>query len=119
MMAAETKRELKKRKMRDFICEELKLERFSEFRNQDCKFDGRVEVGVCRSPYETFIAPDLNDLLPRPEFLWFASFCYANANSDLARSGKSGWRRVGTERGVGQGKIFASDKVEGDPGRLN
>ena len=101
------------------MCDELEVERFSEFRNQDCKFDGRVEVGVCRSPYETFIAPDLNDLLPRPEFLWFASFCYANANSDLARSGKSGWRRVGTERGVGQGKIFASDKVEGDPGRLN
>jgi hypothetical protein len=118
MMAAETKRELKRRKIRGFMCDELEVERFSEFRNQDCKFDGRVEVGVCRSPYETFIAPDLNDLLPRPEFLWFASFCYANANSDLARSGKSGWRRVGTERGVGQGKIFASDKVEGDPGRL-
>ena len=118
MMAAETKRELKRRKIRGFMCDALEVERFSEFRNQDCKFDGRVEVGVCRSPYETFIAPDLNDLLPRPEFLWFASFCYANANSDLARSGKSGWRRVGTERGVGQGKIFASDKVEGDPGRL-
>ena len=118
MMAAETKRELKRRKIRGFMCDELEVERFSEFRNQDCKFDGRVEVGVCRSPYETFIAPDLNDLLPRPEFLWFASFCYANANSDLARSGKSGWRRVGTERGVGQGKIFTSDKVEGDPGRL-
>ena len=39
MMAAETKRELKKRKMRGFMCEELEVEKFSEFRNQDCKFD--------------------------------------------------------------------------------
>ena len=101
MMAAETKRELKKRKIRGFMCDELEVERFSGFRNQDCKFDGIVGVGVCRCPYETSIAPDLSDLFPRPEFLWFASFCYANANSKLARSGKSGRCRVGTERGFG------------------
>jgi hypothetical protein len=97
MMAAETKRELRRRKMRGFMCDRLEVERFSRFRNQDCKFDGMVEEGVCRSSYETFIAPDLSDLFPRPEFLWFASFCYANANSDLARSGKSGRPRVETE----------------------
>lgn len=97
MMAAETKRELKKRKMRGFMCEELEVEKFSEFRNQDCKFDGIVGVGVCRSPYETFITPVLSDLRPRLEFLWFTSFCYANADSNLARSWESGRRRVGTE----------------------
>lgn len=97
MMAAETKRELRRRKMRGFMCDRFEVERFSRFRNQDCKFDGMVEEGVCRRPYETFIAPDLSDLFPRPEFLWFASFCYANANSDLARSGKSGRPRVEAE----------------------
>ena len=97
MIAAEIKRELKKRKMRGFMCEELEVEKFSEFRNQDCKFDGIAGEGVCRSPYETFIISVLSDLCPRLKFLWFTSFCYANADSNLARSWESGRRRVGTE----------------------
>jgi hypothetical protein len=39
-------RELKKRKTRLFMCEGLEVERFSGFRNPDCKFDGRPRTGV-------------------------------------------------------------------------
>lgn len=75
------------------MCEDLEVERFLGFRNQDCKFDGRAVTGVFKRSYETVIAPDPPDWRSRPKFLRLAPFSYAGSAQNLAGCRKSSGAR--------------------------
>lgn len=83
------------------MCEELEVERFLGFRNQDCKFDERVVTEVLKTSNETVIAPDSIDCSSRDELLWLGPFCYATSGPNLAKCGASGGNGSGADRGLG------------------